>query len=480
MLLHRKLDEILGDEGAVQRSAPSVEITGHDPIYPTPFRVGEAGAVALAGYAMGINEIWRQRSGRGQTAVIDVAAAAVSLKSVAHLLQQGYPVPFPDPAYPLTDFHRCRDGRSIFLHAGYPKLRDGLLKLLGCPNDRAAIDAAVATWDSGELEDAAAAAGLCAGIARSAAEWEAHPQGRLLAAEPVVRIDRIGDGAPQPFAAAARPLAGVRVLDLTHVLAGPTATRTLAEQGATVLRVRAPQNPTIPSFVMDTGHGKLSTVLDLTQAGAARRIEELIGEADVLVQSYRPGALDALGFSPAAVAARRPGIVYVSVSCYGDEGPWGQRRGWEQLAQSVTGMAVVQGSPDAPALSPVYPNDYVTGYLAAYGVTAALLRRAETGGSHHVRVSLCRTAMWLQSFGTVPADRIPAEPQVPPGLLPRLMLARQTPYGRLDFLGPVSSYSETVPSWERPTVPLAADPPVWPRFPALEPDEAATAEAVAV
>jgi len=464
MSLPSALDQLLGLAQGLDRSRSPVEFIGHDPIFPSTFRLGEAASVALAAQSTAICEVWRQRTGREQSVSINVAAAALSLESVLLLRQRGYPVPYPDVTYPLTNFHPCRDGRSIFLHAGYPLLRNGLLDLLDCPNNLDAINAAVLRWNSFELEEAAAERGLCAAVARSADEWLAHPQGALLASQPVVSIERIGDSAPQPFMPAARPLSGVRVLDVTHVLAGPTATRTLAEQGATVLRVRSPSHPMIPSFVMDTGHGKLSTLLDLKSKDDADCLRGLVGQADVFAQSYRPGAMGGLGFSATDVAALRPGIIYLSLSCYGDEGPWGRRRGWEQLAQSATGMAVTEGSLEQPLASPVYPNDYITGYLGAFGVTAALLRRAREGGSYHVKVSLSRTAMWLQSFPHF--SPAPTSIQVPPAVAESMAIERDTAYGGLRYLGPVPRFSETQAYWSLPTAPVAAHEACWPACPA--------------
>lgn len=456
------LIELLELGGVVIPPGGRVEITGRDPVFPTPFLLGKAAATALAAQGAAISSIWHQRTGRAQAVAVDIADAAVSLKSVDHLRQRGYPVPFPDKTYPLTNFFRCCDGRHIFLHAGYPHLRDGLLALLNCPNESLAIAEAVSTWDSAVLENTIARAKLCGAIVRSKEEWLNTTQGRLLANQPVIEIERIGDSAPEALGAARRPLEGIRVLDLTHVLAGPMCTRTLAEQGATVLRVRPPVHPEIPSFVMDTGHGKLSTLLDLTQQADAGRLNGLLNSADIFVQSYRPGTIAELGFSAEAAARVRPGIIYVSFSCYGESGPWGKRGGWEQLAEAVTGMAVAQGSMAKPALSPVYPNDYITGYLGAYGALAALLMRARDGGSYHVRVSLSRTAMWIQSFGRL----LPHEWQhtvAPSGeVMQRLETTRETPYGMLRFMGPITSYSETKPYWAFPSAPLAAHAPVWP------------------
>ena len=189
----------------------------------------------------------------------------------------------------------------------------------------------------------------------------------------------------------ARPLSGVRVLDLTRVLAGPTCARTLAEHGAEVLHVRSPKLPSIEPFVIDTNPGKRSCFLDLDRREDVERMRALVRDAHVFSQGYRPGALARRGFSPEELAQMRPGIIAVSIDCYGHEGPFAGRPGWEQLAQTVTGMAHEHAGDEHPALVPAAINDYTTGYLGALGVMCALARRTTEGGSWHVRVSLART-----------------------------------------------------------------------------------------
>jgi crotonobetainyl-CoA:carnitine CoA-transferase CaiB-like acyl-CoA transferase len=250
-------------------------------------------------------------------------------------------------------------------------------------------------------------------------------------------------------------------LDLTHVIAGPTCAKTLAEQGATVLHVYAPDRPQLPPFDMDTGHGKLSTFLDLKQDADKAILRELARTADVFSQSYRPGAIDKFGFSAEALAALRPGIVAVSCNCYGFEGPWRMRPGFEQLAQAATGIATAHGTQAKPELAlSFYPNDYITGFLAAFGTLAALIRRAEEGGSYHVRVSLCRTAMLLLEQGL--NDTGAADARVPAPILARYMRETASALGRLHYLGPVLRYSETPSGWDLPPAPLGAHAPRWP------------------
>ena len=282
---------------------------------------------------------------------------------------------------------------------------------------------------------------------------------------PIVELLRIDDAEPQPMPgpradeSGARPLRGVRVLDLTRVLAGPTCARTLAEHGAEVLHVRSPRLPFIEPFVIDTNAGKRSCHLDLDDGADAARLRDLVRGADVFSQSYRGGALERRGFGVAELARLRPGIIAVSMDCYGHDGPWRSRPGWEQLAQTVSGMAHEQGGTERAEIVPAAATDYTTGILAATGVLRALARRAAEGGSWHVRVSLARTAMWLQSLPRAP------EGAVPSGLDHAVLRAHEiemaTAWGALRRLGPVLRMSETPPSWELPPAPLGSHPASW-------------------
>ena len=204
---------------------------------------------------------------------------------------------------------------------------------------------------------------MCIRDRRSADEWRIHPQGIGLARVPVVEMLRIGDAAREPLPGPrtdeqrARPLSGVRVLDLTRVLAGPTCARTLAEHGAEVLHVQSPQLPSIEPFVIDTNPGKRSCYLELDRTEDAAQLRALVRDAHVFSQGYRPGALARRGFAPEALAQMRPGIIVVSIDCYGHEGPLADRPGWEQLAQTVTGMAHEHAGDEHPALVPAAVND---------------------------------------------------------------------------------------------------------------------------
>ena len=307
-----------------------------------------------------------------------------------------------------------------------------------------------------------AAAGACAGLARTPAEWDDSEQGRILAARPVVEITKIGESDPEPFGEGERPLAGIRVLDLTRVLAGPTCARTLAQYGAEAMVISSPNLPSVPYFVSDTGHGKLAAFVDLATTEGRSTLQTLIRKSDVFSQGYRQGALSRLGFGPAALALLRPGIVVAEINCYGHEGPWRSRPGWEQLGQTVTGMAIVHGGAAGPKLQPGAVTDYTTGYLAAFGSLVALNRRARYGGSYLVRVSLAQTAMWIRSLGLAGEDRLEEVETIRPDEIRTFSIRSETGFGPVTHLRPAVQMSATPTFWQRPVVPLGTHPPRWP------------------
>jgi crotonobetainyl-CoA:carnitine CoA-transferase CaiB-like acyl-CoA transferase len=254
------------------------------------------------------------------------------------------------------------------------------------------------------------------------------------------------------------PLSGLRVLDLTRILAGPTHARTLASYGADVLYITSPRLPNAQVWTMDTNQGKLSAFLDLDQSKNVERLRELVKEADVFAQGFRAGSLERRGFGPEELAAQRPGLIYVSINCYGHVGPWRERPGWEQLAQTASGLAAAQGTPERPERMPAAACDYTTGYLAALGTLAALWRRSREGGSYLVRASLAQSAMWFARLGPT-CD--PAQASGP-GDLAELVVDTPTAWGTLRHLKPAVHLSETEPHWSRPPVPLGTHAPVWP------------------
>jgi len=447
------LQELLG----LARVAGEAEITGADPVLRTPYRVGTAGAAALAAVGIAAAELWALRTGRRQKVSVDLRAAAASLRSASYLRIDGKP---PATAWdPFSLFYAVRGGRHVRFHCNYPHHRAAALKVLGVGEDRDATMRAAAGWDGLELEEAIHAAGGCAALVRSAEEWSAHPHSAAVAGQALLEIERIGDAPPVPLAKAERPLSGIRVLDLTRVLAGPTAARTLAEHGADVLKITAAHLPDSGDIDLDTGLGKLSAQLDLRQARDVQTLRALATGADVFSQSYRPGTLAARGFSAEELVKRRPGIVYVSLSAWGPTGPWKDRRGFDSIVQCASGMARAQGGAGEPKLLPCSAIDYVSGYLMAFGAMVALARRAREGGSWRVRVALARTGKWIEDRGT--ADPASAA-ELTAEEIARLTTETESPAGRIAHLKPVVRLSETSPYWARPPVPLGFHRPAWP------------------
>jgi crotonobetainyl-CoA:carnitine CoA-transferase CaiB-like acyl-CoA transferase len=451
-----------GDPAALDR----VRLTGADPALPSSFRVGSAAQVAIAATGLAATEIWRQRARRTQTVAVDMHHAAVEVRSERYMRIDGKP---PGSAWnKIAGIYDTGDGRKVRLHTNFPHHRDGILKLLGCDYSREAVQAALMKWEAETFETAAAEAKLVATMMRSPSEWAAHPQGQAVARLPLLEITRIGEAPARPLPAfpeddEKRPLAGIRVLDLTRVIAGPVCGRALAAHGADVMRVTAPHLPGLPELDIDTGRGKLSAAIDLRATDDRDWLRGLAREAHIFVQGYRPGGLAAKGFSPEALAEMRPGIVVVSLSAYGHDGPWASRRGFDSLVQNASGINVAEAEAAgvaAPKELPAQALDHATGYLMAFGAMMALARKVQEGGSWHVRVSLAQTGHWLQSLGRVQNGFACAEPTGEE--LKALTDEMDTPFGRLGFVRHAAILSETPASWARPPVKLGTHAPVWP------------------
>ena len=323
----------------------AVELTGQEPVLPSSFAVGTVAQATIAAAALAAAELWRLRGGRRQHIRVAMRDATIEFRSERYVRVDGKPA--PEIWDKIAGLYRCGDGRWVRLHTNYPHHRDGILALLGCAYERPAVQEALAGWRAADLETAAAEAGLVATACRSFAEWDRHEQAQAIARLPLFSIEQIGDAKPTPLPAAERPLAGVKVLDLTRVIAGPVCGRTLAAHGADVLLVTATHLPSTEVFVIDSGRGKLSTAIDLRDAAGQETLRALLREADIVVQGYRPGAIAAHGFGPQDAARIRPGIVYVSLCAYGHAGPWAARRGFDSLVQTASGFndaeAVVAG-----------------------------------------------------------------------------------------------------------------------------------------
>jgi crotonobetainyl-CoA:carnitine CoA-transferase CaiB-like acyl-CoA transferase len=469
-------DELMAVRGLGQPAQGEVGIAGADPFYRIPFRIGETVAATLAAIGVATNDIWQLRTGRRQQVNVAVPHAAATVRTVDYTRGQDaagefHHIPVPqDMSYMLTVTQpwQTKDKRWFLPHLNLPHLAKRVLGVLQCDYTPAAVSETVAKWDSDALEQAIADANACGGKIRTPDEWLQHPQGQYLAARPVIEITRIADGPPEPIhgdASPSRPLAGLRILDLTRILAGPISGRALAEQGADVLMVTAEKLPQTPEHVRDISHGKRSCFLDYTKPDEKAKLTALAKEADVFINGYRPGQLEANGFGIDELVSQRPGLIYVSISCFGSGGPFKDRAGWEQVAQSVSGICHTYGeiaNGGRPKLVFAPMCDYTTGYLGALGILLALGRRARDGGSYHVQVSLCQSAMFIQRQGLLAADTFKDAPEkLSESELAPLFVEADTSYGRLRTLGPALQMSETPSRWATPTPRLGGDKPEW-------------------
>ncbi len=462
------LAELWRHAGLSDDALAHVALRGAMPGVPSSFAVGDAAQASLGAAALAAAEV-RHARGHGRQAV-RVDRAHVLAECAGWFSVDGVTPPSWDK---ISGLHPCGDAVGapgwVRIHANFAHHRDGALRLLGCPpgpqTGRDAVRAALRHWRAEDFETAAADAGLVVAALRSFAQWDRHPQSAAVADRPVCieRLDAPAAVAPLAWpalAATGQPLAGLRVLDLTRILAGPVGCRTLAAHGADVLMVNSPNLPNIEAIV-EMSRGKRSAHVDLrTEAGRAT-LRGLVADAHVFVQGYRPGGLAGLGFDAHTLARLRPGIVVASLSAYGPSGPWADRRGFDSLVQTATGFNQAEADASGattPQAMPVQILDYASGFLLAFGVQAALLRQQREGGSWHVQVSLAGTARWLRALGRVDGGfDVPR----PDGLPAQFLVSEPSGFGRLVGVRHAAALADTPPSWRLPSMPPGTHAPVW-------------------
>src|SRR4029078_1265685 len=289
------LSDIWTAAGGEASALDALTLTGDEPQLPSSFRVAVAAQVSVAATGLAAAGIWKMRSGEAQDAAVDMRHAVVECRSERYLRVDDKP---PPPTWDaIAGVYKTRDG-FVRLQTNFPHHRDAVCKVLNCKPERDAVQAALMQWDGEAFETAAYAGGGVVAFMRSYDQWSATPHARALAGLPRISMTKIGDAAPKPWPRGDRPLAGVFVFDLSRVIAGPVAGRTLAVHGADVLLVYGPNVPGIPWLTIDTGRGKLSTFIELKSEKGRPRLRELLAEADIFSQGYRPQAIAAQGFSP--------------------------------------------------------------------------------------------------------------------------------------------------------------------------------------
>jgi crotonobetainyl-CoA:carnitine CoA-transferase CaiB-like acyl-CoA transferase len=435
--------------------AARLDVSGDPGQLPSRLPVEDT-AIACAGTALLAAAALHERRGgpRPGTARLDRAQLAAAFRSERYLRINDKPI--ADGFAPLSRFWPAADG-WVRTHANYPWHRDALLRALGTPGDPDAVAAAIARADARDLEDLIVAAGGVAAAVRTEQDWRAEPQGEAATTADLAAGGRIGEAPPSRRAPGALPASGIRVLDLTRVISGPVCTRYLAALGADVLRIDSPHRPELPLHAVDGLLGKRSAVLDLGTRDGLGTLRELLGQADVLVHGYRPHALDRFGLAPETLAERHPGLVIVSLSAWGEAGPWGERRGFDSIVQAASGIAMAE-SPDGerPGAMPCQLLDHGTGYLCAAAALASLAAQMTDGGTHARSFSLLRTSLWLlgqsRATSTVQAPASVHEP--PLSVVP-------SPDGPVTVVDPPGELDGVPLRWSRPLSRYGADQPAW-------------------
>jgi hypothetical protein len=438
-----------------------VAIDGPTGVLPSVRDVTGFASATVAAAALAVAELDAARTGGPRRAVrVDRLAASASFRFEARIDPIGWELP---PIWdPVAGDYEAADG-WIRLHTNYRHHLDAALAVLGVAAEREAVAAEVRRWKADELESAVVAAGGCAAAMRTAEAWAAHPAGQATAAERPVVI-----GAPVPISggtgpdlsqpAGAAPLAGIRVLDLTRVIAGPVATRYLAGYGADVLRIDPPGFEEVPALLPESTAGKRCAALDLAEPADRARFEALVAQAHVVVGGLRPGALAGLGLGPDALRSINPALLTVTHDAYGWSGPWAGRRGFDSLVQMSTGIAAAGAAAagvDRPAPLPAQALDHGVGHLLAAATCRALTRLVVDGAASDVRGSLVGAANVVKALPAVPASDPAvtiADAPLEPGSTAWGELHRVPLAGRIDGL---------TPSWSIDAGPLGRHDPTF-------------------
>jgi len=438
---------------ALDPHLPSPVIAGAGDL-PSVYAVSELAAASVGAAGAALSNLLPLRPH------VTVDRRLASLWFQLSIRPQGWELP---PVWdPVAGDYRAADG-WIRLHTNAPHHRRAAERVLGFAagsGERAAFQRAIAGLRKADLEAALVAAGGCAAQMFTREEWMAHAQGKAVSAEPLIATRVRAATRALRLGPPERPLRGVRVLDLTRVLAGPVGTRFLAGYGAQVLRIDPPHWDE-PGVVPEITLGKRCARLDLHRHEDRETFQALLSGADVLVHGYRPGALEGLGLGPEARRQIAPGLVDVSLCAYGYTGPWAGRRGFDSLVQMSCGIAA-QGmraaQADKPIPLPVQALDFATGYLMAAAALVGLGQRARDGRGFEARLSLARTAEFLAGYPTASQ----AQTLAPAGDADLSPDIEHTAWGKAKRLLPPLSIDGVPMRWDLPAGPLGTSPAMWP------------------
>ena len=454
------LIKTLWQESALPAEAlEQLKVTGPREVLPSSFAVSTTAQTSIAAAATMASVIAHQRAGHYINVSVDNTESAMECTGLFKL--NGVT---PAQFAPLSGLYQTRDG-YIRLHANFDHHRDIILKSVGLTagpeTSRTKVEAKISEWNTDELDKTITAAGGACSAFRTFEQWDAHPQAIELAQLPLVEVTKIGDSDPRPLTPIDKgdlPLSHIRILDLTRILAGPVCGRTLAAYGADVMLVNSPALPNIES-IAETSRGKRSTHIDLHTREGNKILHALIASSHVFIQGYRPGAITAKGFGAEELASRYPGIIYTSLSAYGHKGPWSNRRGFDSLTQTATGLNAAEAAAfnnETPKAMPVQILDYASGFLMAFGTQLALYKQARDGGSYQVQVSLARTGLWLRQMGqsTAHLNAIAADPD-------QYLKSYESGFGPLEAIPHAARFNSLSRPWKLPSVPPGTHPARW-------------------
>ncbi|KAG8719673.1 hypothetical protein FRC08_002272 [Ceratobasidium sp. 394] len=368
-----------------------------EPVVPSSFRIGAVAQAAIACSALSSAYIHQIRHGldEPQEVTVDARHAVFDCKSESWITLDGKSA--GGTWDNLSGAYKTKDGH-VRIHTNFPHHKDAVLTILNLPTSpapsREAVASSLGQWEAQSFEDAVIQAGGCAFKIRSFADWDSHPHGIHTANLPPLSLQKMGEAPARPLPDVKTgdlPLNGLRVLELTRVVAGPVCGRTLAAHGADVIWITSPNLPDLPALDVDTSRGKRTVQLDLNEESDLTSFRKLLKDADVLLQSYRPGSLARRGFGPDALAKEYPGLITASLSAFGVDGPWSGRRGFDSLVQAATGFNIAEAevynstgiwdasSPLRPL--PCQALDHAAGHFLTLGINAALGRRITEGGN---------------------------------------------------------------------------------------------------
>jgi len=471
--LHAGLNDVLSDVGMTAAdSGGKLTFYGQDPIVPSPIRFGSMAAIGLAAKAIGVAALWRARTEEGQDISVDVRKAlrrfCCFFEGKWETMNGRPPAMGADEENPflkLPLFRETRDGRHVVPLNFYPRLRTRTLDFLRCRDSAESVENAILQWRGEELETAAAEEGIVMGMVRTFDEFRSERQyGEILSKMPLITLEKIGESEPIPFKRNGKsPLDGIRAFGMGHVIAGAAIGRDLAYWGADVLNIWRPNNTELESFLWDVQVGMRSTILDNSKEDRSK-FDRLLEDADVFFANKRPGFLKRNGLYAEELCAKKPGLIHATVVTHGENGPWSNRPGFDEIGAAVAGLFSIEGTPAQPKQPPIVPIcDNVVGWLGTVGILAALRRRAIEGGSYRVVVSLTRTVLWLLSLGIfdkqyahATAGSSDEHTYVPPDLF-----TADTPLGRYQGITEQVQMSGTPGSFRTVLVPRGSSKPEW-------------------